>query len=87
MFIPVSHHGALRSYICAGALLVAGPPCCTWVFLSRGTTRRDIAYPLGRQDLPSVAEANLVVSRLVMLVLSLVASIVYVCSFDLYEYE
>eukprot|EP00959_Pyramimonas_sp_CCMP1952_P039880 833883-Pyramimonas_sp.AAC.1 len=62
---------------CYAALLVvktrpgggqnSAPACSTWVWLSRGSTKRKSWSPLGGRSLPCVAEANTVVSRLMAL--------------------
>lgn len=41
-----------------GALLHAGPPCSSWVFLNAGTSRRNSANPAGDSSVPSVRAAN-----------------------------
>lgn len=56
-----------------GGLLWAGTPCSTWVFLARGSTGRSQGHPLGREDTRSVSDANLVVSRVALLILLAVA--------------
>lgn len=56
-----------------------GIKCSTWVSISRPTTLRSFFDPLGRQDLPSVAEGNTMVSRsalVICLVLALYGTFV-----------
>ena len=50
-------------------LLWCAPPCSTWVWCSRSATKRSRLNPLGTER-GKTAEANLVVSRLVLLVLA-----------------
>ena len=47
----------------ADALLFCGPPCSTWVWMSRGSTLRSTVTPLGDTTLPCVASANKLVAR------------------------
>ena len=56
-----------------GALLWAGTPCSTWVWISRSSTGRSRGNPLGRTDQHSVSDANVTVSRVALLVLLAVA--------------
>lgn len=39
------------------------PVCSSWTWMNSGTACRSLAYPLGRQELPSIASANIMVSR------------------------
>lgn len=41
-----------------GGLLHAGPPCSSWVWVSRGSTKRTRANPMGCAKLPATAEGN-----------------------------
>ena len=50
-----------------------GIKCSTWVSISRPTTLRSFFDPLGRQDLPSVAEANIMVARSALVILLVLA--------------
>ena len=56
---------ALKVQSPASAML--GPVCSTWVWINRATSKRSLVRPLGRQDLPSVKEANMLVARVVAL--------------------
>ena len=44
-------------------LAIAGVVCSTWITINAGTSARDILCPMGREWYPSVAAANLMVSR------------------------
>ena len=41
-----------------------GLSCGSWVVVSRGTTLRSYLAPMGREDVQSVQDANLLVARL-----------------------
>ena len=43
--------------------------CSSWIFLSRGSTGRSAVNPTGNAELPSVRNANTMVSRTVLLIL------------------
>ncbi|CAK9064416.1 unnamed protein product [Durusdinium trenchii] len=45
------------------------PVCSSWVFLSRGSTGRTSERPLGRRELKSVEDANIMVARIIILLL------------------
>lgn len=48
-----------------GGVVVCGPPCCTWIFLSSSVTGRNWANPEGDpQNQRCVALANILVRRL-----------------------
>lgn len=51
----------------SNGLLWLATVCSTWVFICLGTSQRTKLNPLGRQELPCVASANLMVSRSVLL--------------------
>ena len=42
----------------AGALLVMGPPCSSFVFINQGTARRSEDAPYGQTSIPHVALGN-----------------------------
>ena len=50
-----------------------GPPCSSWVYMSRGSTGRRVYNPMGilliGETTPSVGESNMLVSRLVLLLM------------------
>jgi hypothetical protein len=50
-----------------GGFCMLAPVCSTWVFMNRGTSGRSRACPLGRKGVKSVAEANEMVARVVLL--------------------
>lgn len=50
-----------------GGLLFSGTPCSTWVFVSRGSTGRSRAQPLGRVGVDCVATANVLTARVALL--------------------
>ncbi len=41
-----------------GGLLIGGPPCGTWVFINRGTSKRSKRRVLGDSTKPSVVDSN-----------------------------
>ena len=47
----------------------SAPVCSTWVFMSRGSTLRSVASPLGRSDSESVRIGNLLAARAIILLL------------------
>ena len=49
-----------------GAILFMAPPCSTWIFLSRGSTRRSEADPAGKSA--SSDKANILVMRMCYLI-------------------
>ena len=49
-------------------LLWCGTPCSSWVFLSRGSTGRSRERPLGEEERECVRVANLLVSRVAILI-------------------
>ena len=51
----------------ADSLFWSAPPCSTWVFMNRGTSKRTKDDPLGDQSKKSVANANTQVSRVCLL--------------------
>lgn len=61
---------ALWQILCIvfGGLLVLGPPCSLFVFLSSGTHRRNIDAPLGDTDLWVVRKANCIANNVAVLV-------------------
>ena len=63
--------GVLRLKI--GGLLWGGVPCSTWVYISRGTSGRSAAQPMGNTRMACVRAANLVTARFAALVLVAVA--------------
>lgn len=56
-----------------GALLWAGIPCSSFVFLNRGTSHRTAQHPCGDEAVPSVKSANVIVSRVILLLLVAIA--------------
>jgi hypothetical protein len=56
-----------------GALLWAGVPCSSFVFMNRGTSRRSTARPLGDTSRPTVDKSNIICSRVVMLLMVAIA--------------
>jgi hypothetical protein len=50
-------------------LLWNGMPCSTFIFLNRGTSKRSRQCPLGSEQVPSVATANLLASRVAILIM------------------
>ena len=46
-----------------------GVVCSTWVWCSRGTTKRSVGKPLGDQRLPCVREANMMACRMGLMIL------------------
>lgn len=51
----------------AGSICWLAPVCGSWVFVSRGATGRNKAFPMGYPTSPSARRGNLMVSRLVLL--------------------
>ena len=43
----------------SGALLTAGLPCKSFIFLNQGTAQRSEATPIGNESLPYIIAANL----------------------------
>jgi len=56
-----------------GGVLWAGAPCSTWVWMARGSTGRSKGNVLGRPGVKCVQEANMVISRLAILIMLAVA--------------
>ena len=56
-----------------GAVLWCGTPCSTWVFMSRGSTRRSATEPLGDEHVEKVRVSNCLVARTVLLTLLAIA--------------
>jgi len=52
-----------------GSVNVFAPVCSSWVWVNRGTSGRSEARPLGRWWLPSVANGNGMVTRVIVLLL------------------
>ncbi|CAE7373324.1 unnamed protein product [Symbiodinium natans] len=50
-----------------GTFLTLAPVCSSWVFMSRGTTKRTKGRPLGDQEAPSVDAGNRMASRVAIL--------------------
>ena len=50
-----------------GGVLFAAPPCSSWVWVSRSSSGRSYDCPLGNQLRKKVRDANILVSRLVLL--------------------
>ncbi|CAK9085109.1 unnamed protein product [Durusdinium trenchii] len=50
-----------------GSSLTLAPVCSTWVWMSRGSTKRSKALPLGDDSAPSVALGNTMVARCALL--------------------
>lgn len=50
--------------IVMGGSANTAPVCSSWTFMNSGTAHRSLAYPLGNQDVQSVAVANMMVSRI-----------------------
>lgn len=57
----------------AHGIFAGGPPCKSWVFMSRSKSQRSTAFPLGNLKRQFVAEGNVVVSRVCMLSLMVMA--------------
>lgn len=53
----------------AGATVHFATVCSSWVIINRGTSRRSVANPLGRQELPYIQRANIMASRSALLAL------------------
>jgi hypothetical protein len=56
-----------------GGQAVAAPVCSTWVWICQGTAGRTKVFPLGNEKHACVREANIMVSRTVLLLLVLAA--------------
>ena len=67
-------------------LVVAGTVCSTFVRINAGTHGRSMIDPLGRQELPSVRNGNLLVSRLLGCI-SFTTSVVVVLSLVIVCYD
>ena len=52
-----------------GSGCLAAPVCSSWVFMSRGTTLRTKARPLGRSDNEGVINGNIMTARVLILML------------------
>eukprot|EP00969_Alexandrium_andersonii_P299405 13237156-Alexandrium_andersonii.AAC.1 len=59
----------LASQLVVGCASWHAPVCSTWINLNMGTSGRRPMCPLGNSHHPSVSSANLMVSRLVLLIL------------------
>ena len=55
------------------AIAIFAPVCSSWIFVSRHKTGRSTAYPLGIVQYGAVHQANIMVTRCVLLILLLVA--------------
>jgi hypothetical protein len=63
-----------------GAQHLTAPVCSTWVWLSRGSTGRSELNPLGNTRLCSVSEANIMVSRVCLIIMICLAKgVFFVC--------
>ena len=62
----------------AGGLCVLGPQCSSWVWMSRGTTKRSPANPYGNKDIDCVAEGNRLNKRC-----GLIVTICFLCNVQL----
>ena len=52
-------------------MLLAGPPCGLFIFLSSSYHRRSVDFPYGNQDLPKIRASNqLVINLLVLLAIA-----------------
>ncbi|CAK9118512.1 unnamed protein product [Durusdinium trenchii] len=60
-------------------LLHCGPPCSSWVWVSRGSTKRSKYNVLGSTTSPSAIEGNRITARLCLLVMLAVARFCHVC--------
>jgi hypothetical protein len=49
-----------------GSFCMLAPVCSTWVFVSRGSTHRSHAYPMGNTGFSSVRDGNKMVSRVAL---------------------
>lgn len=58
---------ALMTSVRPGGAALFAPVCSSWVFMNRGTSMRTFAAPLGAPGSAGVQEANLMVSRVVLL--------------------
>ena len=54
------------------------PVCSSWTFMNSGTSRRSRSLPLGDVRIPSIRNANQMVSRMVLLMYLLVARTIFV---------
>ena len=59
--------GYWASCLQAGAHVVGGPPCSSWVWLSRGSTKRCRLRPQGCKRHPGVRKSNKLARRLLYL--------------------
>lgn len=62
-----------------GGVLHGGVPCSSWVFLSRGSSKRSKQFPQGDTGRTHVLKANLITTRFALLVLVALARSVYWC--------
>eukprot|EP00435_Cladocopium_sp_Y103_P026133 s332_g6.t1 len=53
----------------ADGLIHCGPPCSTWVWVNRATSKRSRDSPAGDASVPSVASSNLITCRLVLVLM------------------
>lgn len=51
-----------------GAFCMLAPVCASWVFMSRGTTKRCQTYPLGDESVQCVRAGNLMVARVALMI-------------------
>ena len=54
-------------------LLYGGVPCASFIFMSLATHQRSATNPLGRQDLPFVAEGNTLLARYCLMAIVAIA--------------
>lgn len=58
----------LAMQTCRGGFAWFAPVCSTWVWVSRYSTNRSAIYPMGNPGQPCVTDANVMISRVVLLV-------------------
>lgn len=55
--------------VCPAGIIFLAPVCASWIWLTRGITKRSVVTPLGNTDIGFVHDANLMVSRVILLIL------------------
>lgn len=50
-----------------GGATTSAPVCSSFVFMNSGTSARNVCFPLGDETIPSVAAANIMVARVLLL--------------------
>lgn len=54
-----------------GSMSLGAPVCSSWIWLSRGSSKRTVFFPLGDIRVPSVRQGNLMIANMVALLLLL----------------